>query len=307
VGGAAAFAVITVGHLLVESVAALVALRVLLGAAEAMYFVAGFAALADLAPPQRAGEALSLNSLALYVGIAAGPLLGQALLRWGGFDLAWIGAVALAAVAAALALRVPETRATPDPDAGPTPLVHPAAIVPGFALFCGVAAMSGFLAFAVLHARDIGIERWSGVLLLYGGTVVLCRLVFAKLPDRVGPARLAGTALSVAAVGLLLIGAVDTAAGLFAGTLVMAAGIAFVTPAVFAVVFGSVPAEERGSAAATTSIFIDLGLGGGPMLLGVLAAASSIPVSFMLAASLPILGAILLGVYSSRRLHAAAV
>lgn len=305
VGGAAAFTLVTIGHLLVESVAALVALRLLLGVAEAMYFVAGFAALADLAPPQRAGEALSLNSLALYVGVATGPLLGQALLHWGGFDAAWLGAVALAAVAAALALRVPETRPTSDAEPGPTPLVHPAAIVPGLALFSGVAAMSGFLAFAVLHARAIGIERWSGVLLLYGGTVVLCRLVFARLPDRVGPGRLAGTALAVAAVGLFLMGALGTTAGLLVGTAVMAVGIAFVTPAVFATVFSTVPAEERGSAAATTSVFIDLGLSGGPMLLGLMAAASSIPTAFMLAASLPLLGALMLGQHGNRRLRAA--
>jgi MFS family permease len=50
-----------------------VILRLLLGMAEALYFVAGFAALADLAPPGRAGEAQSFNSLAVYVGIATGP------------------------------------------------------------------------------------------------------------------------------------------------------------------------------------------------------------------------------------------
>lgn len=305
VGGASAFAVVTLGHLVVDGLVALVVLRVLLGAAEAMYFVAGFAALADLAPPDRAGEALSLNSLALYVGIGAGPLLGQALLQWRGFDAAWVGAVLLVAAAALLATRVPETRAVTDDDAPPSPWLHRSAVLPGIALFCGVAAMAGFLAFAVLHARAIGIERWSGVLLLFGATVVVCRLVFAKLPDRVGPARLAAVALSVAALGLLLVGTAQTAVALLAATVVLAAGIAFVTPAVFAAVFTSVPATERGSAAATTSIFIDLGLGGGPMLVGALAAASSIPTSFVLAAALPLAGGLLLGVRSLHRVGAA--
>jgi MFS family permease len=305
VGGAAAFAVVTLGHLVVDGLVALVVLRVLLGAAEAMYFVAGFAALADLAPPDRAGEALSLNSLALYVGIGAGPLLGQALLQWRGFDAAWVGAVLLVAAAALLATRVPETRDVTDADAPPSPWLHRSAVLPGIALFCGVAAMAGFLAFAVLHARAIGIERWSGVLMLFGATVVVCRLVFAKLPDRVGPARLAAVALSVAALGLLLVGTAQTAAALLAATVLLAAGIAFVTPAIFAAVFTSVPATERGSAAATTSIFIDLGLGGGPMLVGALAAASSIPTSFVLAAALPLAGGLLLGVRSLPRVGAA--
>ena len=48
------------------------------GVAEAAFFVAGFALLADLAPPSRMGEALSYNSLGLYLGIALGPPLGEA-------------------------------------------------------------------------------------------------------------------------------------------------------------------------------------------------------------------------------------
>src|SRR5829696_574174 len=91
IGGAGLFAVLVLGHLLVTQLVWLLALRLLMGTAEALYFVAGFAALADLAPPGRAGEALSYNSLALFAGIATGPIIGQALLDLGGFRLGWAG------------------------------------------------------------------------------------------------------------------------------------------------------------------------------------------------------------------------
>jgi MFS family permease len=119
------------GHLLVTDLAWLVVLRLLLGAAEALYFVAGFAALTDLAPPGRAGEALSYNSLALYLGIAIGPVVGQGLLDRGGFPLVWIGAAVLLAVAAVLAARVPETLEPASGPSPPAPLIHPAALLPG--------------------------------------------------------------------------------------------------------------------------------------------------------------------------------
>src|SRR3954466_10252833 len=109
IGGALLFAVLVLGHLVVTHLAWLVLLRLLLGVAEALYFVAGFAALADLAPPGRAGEALSYNSLALYVGIAPGPVIGRALLGWGGFPLVWAGISPLLAIAALFAARVRET------------------------------------------------------------------------------------------------------------------------------------------------------------------------------------------------------
>jgi MFS family permease len=294
IGGAALFAVLVLGHLLVTDVAGLVVLRLLLGMAEALYFVAGFAALADLAPPGRAGEALSYNSLALYLGIATGPMIAQGLLRLGGFTGVWTGVTLLLAIAALLAARVPETREPATTPAAPAPLIHPAVVVPGLALFAGIAAGSGFLAFASLHAARLGLDLWSVVLGLYGIVVVACRLLFATLPDRVLPLRLAAAALTAVGAGLLITAAVPALWSLLLGAVVLALGSAFLTPAVFAAIFRHVPPAERGSAAGTASVFIDLGLSGGPILVGLVVAASSIAVAFVTAAALAMAGAALL-------------
>ncbi|MFW3172444.1 MFS transporter [Geodermatophilus sp. CPCC 206100] len=294
VGGALLFALLVAGHLLVTGLAWLVVLRALLGVAEALYVVAGFAALADLAPPGRAGEALSYNSLTLYLGIGTGPVLGQALLGWGGFPLVWTGVGLLLAVAALVATRVPETREPASGPAPPAPLIHPAALVPGLGLFIGVAVVGGFLAFASLHAARLGVDRWSAVLGVFGLVVVACRLLFATLPDRVSPLRLAAAALGASGAGLVLVATVPAAWGLFAGAAVLGIGTAFLTPAVFAAVFSRVSPSERGSAAGTASVFIDLGLGGGPVVLGLVVAARGVPAAFLTAAGLAAAGAVLL-------------
>jgi MFS family permease len=294
IGGAALFAILVLGHLLITDVAWLVVLRLLLGVAEALYFVAGFAALADLAPPGRVGEALSYNSLALYLGIATGPIIGQALLGWGGFPLVWAGAGVLLAVAALLAARVPETLQRTSEPPPPAPLVHPAALVPGLGLFIGVAVVGGFLAFGSLRAAGLGLDPWSTVLGLFGVVVVACRILFATLPDRVPPLRLAAAALGASGAGLILMAAVPAAWSLFAGATLLGIGTAFLTPAVFAAIFSRVPPSQRGSAAGTASVFIDLGLGGGPVVLGLIAASSGVPAAFLTAAGLAAAGVVLL-------------
>lgn len=286
VAGAGLFAVLTAAHLGVDDVWALIVLRMLMGVAEAMYFVAGFAALADLAPLGRTGEALSWNSVALYLGIAAGPGIGQLLLGWRGFASVWIGAAALALVAALLTFRVPETGQPAAEDATPSPLIHRAVIRPGLALFAGVAATAGFLALAGLHAVDIGFGSWSVVPLVYGVVVVGCRVLFARLPDRLPPVPLGAVSLAVCAVGLLVLATVPSAAGMLAGAAVLGVGVAFLTPAIFAAVFNSVPPHERGAASGTATLFLDLGLGGGPLLLGLVAAGGGIPIAFATAAAL---------------------
>ena len=72
----------------------------------------------------------------------------------------------------------------------------------------------------------------------------------------------------------------------------MALGVAFSTPAFFAAIFATAGPGERGAASGTASAFIDLGLGGGPILLGLVAAAAGIPWAFGAAAAVALAGSI---------------
>ena len=292
--GVTLFAVLIAAHLIVTDLWMLVVVRLLLGIAESLFFVAGFAALADVAPPGRTGEALSFASVALYLGIALGPVLGQLLLDWHGFDAAWIGGTVLALLAVAMVMLVPETGKPAPEDAEPTQWIHRAALRPGLALFTGVAGTAGFLALIGLHATEINFAAWSVVPLIYGGIVVTCRIAFARVPDQLPPLKLGAASLALCTVGLLILGAAPSPPGMLSGTVVLAVGVAFLTPAIFAAVFGSVPRHERGAAAGTTTIFIDLGFGGGPLLLGLTAARAGIPLAFIVGAALTATGAALL-------------
>jgi predicted MFS family arabinose efflux permease len=247
--------------------------------------------LADLAPPGRAGEALSFNSLALYLGIAFGPTVAELLLDGGGFTVAWLGGAALAATASLIAVTLRETAPPRAADAPTGALIHRGAIGPSAALFTGVAGMAGLFAFVTLHARDIGMDGSRGVLLLFGIVVVACRVVFARLPDRLPPFALGAAALGLVASGLLLIGAVGTPAGLHAGAALTAVGVAFITPAFFGAIISRVDPSERGAAFGTASIFLDLAFSGGPVLAGIVAAAAGIPAGFAAAAALAAIGA----------------
>lgn len=292
IGGALLAAAILAATAFTTSLAVMVVLRLLLGVAEAFFFVAGFAALADLAPPGRTGEALSFNSLALYLGIALGPALGEWLLDAGGFTVAWLGGAGLGLAAAGLAVLLPETGTRDATDSGPMPIIHPAAIGPGLALCAGIVAMGGFLGFAALHVRDLGMASSGPVLLAFGLAVVGCRIFFAKLPDRVPPFRLGAIALTLTAAGMGGAALLDNVPGLLASAVVMGIGVAFITPAMFGAIVRRVRPTERGSALGTASVFIDIGLGGGPILVGFVAGFASIPLGFAAAAGVAALGAI---------------
>lgn len=290
IGGAAIAAVALLLTAHVPGLGWLVALRLLAGVGEAAVFTAIFAVIADLAPPSRLGEALSYNSLALYLGLAGGPLLGELVVTRLGFAAGWYAAAALALGAALTFALVPESGA-PDPTAGRPPLIHRGSVPVALGFLASVVAMGGFLAFAALRAEALGMERISLPLVAYGATVVVGRLTIARLIDRFEPLRLGVVALGAIATGLVVAAQATSSTSLMAGVVLLAVGVTFSTPAFFTAIFTAAPASERGAASATTSAALDLGLGGGPILLGIIAEYAGIPWAFAAGAGVALVGA----------------
>lgn len=307
IAGAAIFALSVLTYGFATTPAALAGLRLISGVGEALFFVGMLTAFADLAPADRRGEAMSLASLALYVGIGTGPLAAELLLARFGFAAVWVGAAAAALGAVALVLRVPETRpvgASPvgvaASRAGAAPsgrrFVHPAGVVPGLVLLASLVGMAGFLAFVPLHVHDLGLQGSAGILALFAAIVVVVRSAGARLPDLLGPARAIRAALALSALGLAVLGGWHHPLGLVGGTTFLALGIALLTPSVFALAVAAVPANERGQVMATTSAFIDIAFGVGPVSMGIVAASLGRPAVFLAGALIAGAGLVLVAV-----------
>lgn len=292
------------GHLVATTIPLLVAMRLLLGAAEAVFFVGALAAATDLAPEHRRGEAVSLISTALYLGVAIGPILAEWLLGQAGYPAVWLVAALISVAAVLLSGLAPETLGVDQrghPGDG-SRLLHRRGIVPGLLVLCGAWGMGAFFAFLPLLADDIGLGGVGGYLAAFALVVVGLRIVGARLPDRFGAARLSGTALVLTATGLSIAGAFPTAGGLWVGTIVFAAGVAFTFPAIVALSVQGVPPAERGAVVGTTSLFLDVAFGVSPATLGILAGVAGYPSTFLVSAAVAAVGAayLLLRMSSSR-------
>lgn len=221
VAGAGLFALSVVGYLVATSIPLLVAMRLLTGAGEALFFVGALSASADLAPPERRGEAMSFASLALYVGLGAGPFIGEGVIARSGFGAAWLVAIALALIAVGISLRLPPmTPAVGGTDPGGHRLIHRAGLLPGLVLLATIWGMAGFLAFVPLYALDLGMGGAGGVIGLFSAIVVLIRGFGARIPDRLGAARATRIALVLSSSGLAVMGLWRSPSGLIAGAAV---------------------------------------------------------------------------------------
>jgi predicted MFS family arabinose efflux permease len=303
VGGALISAVGMLGTAYASSLVLVVVLRLLLGVAEAAFFVASIAALADLAPPSRMGEATSYNSLGLYLGLAFGPPLAELLVGAGGYSVAWYGAATLSVIAALVAVGIRDLRKGALDTAGRMRLIHWKAVPAALGFFASVVAMGALFAFGSLQANAVGLMPVSTPLFVYGVVVVAGRLLLARVLDRFRPLPLGSVALVIIAGGLMIMALWTTPLGMVLGAAVFALGITLSTPAFFSAIFATARPNERGAASGTASVFLDLAMGGGPILLGFAAQASGIPFAFGVAAAVALAGSgwILTLHYTSRR------
>ena len=97
VGGAVIVGITAASAGLVESLAGSIVTRILMGLGEACFFVGGTTMATDLAPESRRGEAVSYWSVAVWSGLAFGPVLGELLLDRSHYDRVWFVAGALRA------------------------------------------------------------------------------------------------------------------------------------------------------------------------------------------------------------------
>ena len=272
-GGALLVGVTTLAYTQVDTIAPLVALRLLTGLGEAAVFVGAATATQDMAPADRRGEAASYFSVALYSGLALGPALGERLADASGYHRVWIVAGLASLVAAALGLGTPAAPGAPATHRGS--LLHPSALGPGLVLLLGLIPFTGFAAFLAVYGPDIGLEDTGPVFFAYAGMILAIRLLGAKLPDRLGWERASTIALTSVAVGAAAIAVWESVAAVWVATLCLGIGMSLLYPALFSAALEDVPDDERSQAVGTFSLFFDLSQGVGAPALGLIVALSS--------------------------------
>ena len=273
----------TIGSAMVMDRWWLLPLRGVQGVGEAGLFVGGASLINGFAPAHRRAEAASYFSVAVFGGIGVGPIIGEAVIGHGHFSRGLLVAAAFALLGATGSCMIagearPAVRA-PRPACGARatrpPMYHPAAIRPGLVMALGVAGYTAFAAFMPEHAKSVGLGGSSWVFAVYSATCLILRLVGAKVPERIGLARAVSLAIGGLVLGLVVLAALPTIIGVFAGAIFLAVGISFQYPSLMALAVNSVPEEERIRVISTFTMFFEVGAVMGGLMLGMVAELTS--------------------------------
>ena len=290
--GAVLAAVATALLVVTTTIAAVIATRLLYGAGQAAFFTGSTTLAIELAPDHRRSQAASYILIAVHVGMGIGPMVAVTLADRLSFDSIWLIAAGLIAVGGLVAAML--SYRPPDPHAGPSPWIHPNAVGPGFVSLFGVAAFSGFLMFAPLYAREIGLVHVGLVFTVASITIVIVRLAFGWVPDAIGPIRAGSGALILTAFAAVVVALWAQPAGMFVGAMLLATGLSLQSPSFIALAVDGVPSNERGSAMATFTGFFDIaGALVGPMF-GLIVTGATYRAAFLVSAAMSVFALVIL-------------
>jgi MFS family permease len=230
-----------------------------------------------------AGKVIAWMGMAMFTAFAAGAPLGTFLYDRGGF-----GAVAIATAAApllTLLLIAPLRGAPPAHKRGPGILsVVGKIFVPGLGAALSSVGFGAIAAFSSLLFAD---HAWAPVWLAfsaYAAALIIARLIFGHLPDRIGGARVALIFVLIETAGLLLMGLASAPFIAAIGAALTGFGYSLVFPALGVEAVRRTPPESRGVAMGAYTACLDLALGVSGPVLGIVAGGTGLSSVFLVSA-----------------------
>ena len=255
------------------------------GAAAAAFSPAAGAMVGRLSPSKGKGRAFGSYGAWKGLGYTLGPLLGGLLIQVGGY-------AALFAVLAAAAIAVAGWVVPVVPVLPPLPrqrqtvldlvrrLGRPNFLRPTLTLAGTTAAVSvavGFLPVLGAAQHHGPVVTGIAVSVLAGTSALLQPRIGAardagRISDRIGMA----IGLAVAAGGFLVAADVPNLVGVFGAAVAIGVGTALATPLGFAHLASTTPPERLGQTMGAAEVGRELGDAGGPLLVGAIAAATTL-------------------------------
>lgn len=244
--------------------------RALLGGGESFIITAGQSWGLTLAGPQRAATVIGWAGTALYIGLAAGGPMGGLLFERLGF--AGIAVVTAVIPLFTLGFVLPlKSTSAPAKTGTPGGSVISAILRPGLAMSFAGFGYSSMAFFSVLLFVEHGWRPSWAPFSAFAVALILARIAFGGLADRLGGTRTSMIFMSVQIVGLAGVTLAGNEAICILASFIAGFGYAFIYPALGRQAVRGLPSSRSGTAVAFYSAFLDLSLALSSPVLGLIA------------------------------------
>jgi len=255
----------------------------------------------DIIPGEKRGEGFGLFGVSTTIGMALGPPIGTFILLHSGYNAMFIAGSLISLISMILAGLIKYPAYSPLPENRQfrwKNLFETSTVIPSVNLLVIGLSYGGLLSFIALYGKEIGIENPSGFFLVFALGIITSRFSAGKAVDRNGPRLVIMFCLSLLIIGYPLLALVKNAWGFYTAALIIGFGNGVVWPTFQAMVNNIVPSNRRGAANSTLFIAMDLGMGLGMMIAGLISQKYGISRAFLLCSTYCAAGLILFRLFT---------
>ena len=267
------------GYLIAVTIASLIFLRFAQGLTWGFTTVSGSTIAVDNIPVSKRGQGIGYFSLSTTLGMSVGPVIGLFICHQWGYTAMFITGcfISISSLACAYLVHLRKRfLVRKHIQLKWNSLFEKSSIRPSLNVFITMIAYGGLVSFIALYGREIGIQNSSLYFLVFSIGIAAARLTAGKEFDRHGPGKIITLCLILLIIGFPLLALAKNAVLFYTSAIIIGFGNGVIFPTFQSMVNNLADSAHRGVANSTLYTAVDLGMGFGMIMAGLIAQKISI-------------------------------
>ncbi len=277
------YSLLFTGYLVAMTITSIILLRFAQGLTWGFTTVSGSTIAVDIIPKSKRGEGIGYFALSTTLGMSVGPIIGLFVCHHWGYNAMFFAGliISFASLTCAYSVHLRKRfligkRILLDWDS----LFDKKSIRPSINVLIIMIPYGGLLSFIALYGREIGVQNTSLFFLIFSIGIAVSRLTSGKVIDKKGPRRILTLCMLLLLIGFPLLALAKSATVFYISAVIIGFGNGVVFPTFQTMVNNLADARHRGAANSTLYTAVDIGMGFGMIMAGLIAQYISISAIF---------------------------
>jgi MFS family permease len=271
------------GYLFALTITSIIFLRFAQGLTWGITTVSGSTIATDSIPASKRGEGIGYFALSTTLGMSVGPIIGLFICHQWGYTTMFVSGCLISVISLVCAYAVHMRKrfvVGKHIRMELNSLFDRNSIRPSINVFITMIAYGGLLSFIALYGREIGILNSSLYFLIFSVGIAAARLTAGKVFDRKGPGKIITICIGLLVVGFPLLAMAKDSALFYVSAIIVGFGNGVIFPTFQSMINNLADSLHRGAANSTLYTAVDLGMGLGMIMGGLIAQNISISAIF---------------------------
>jgi MFS family permease len=275
------------GYLVAITITSILILRFVQGITWGFTTVSGSTIAVDIIPVPKRGQGIGYFALSTTLGMSVGPLIGLFIIQQWGYIAIFVSGCVISLLSLAFAYAVhlrkrfivgKHIKLKWDS------MFEKSSVRLSVNVLITMIAYGGLLSFIALYGRELGIKNSSLYFLIFSVGIAAARLSAGKVFDKNGPRKIITFCILLLIVGFPMLALAKNEFLFYLSAIIIGFGNGVIFPTFSSMVNNLADSSHRGAANSTLYTAIDIGMGSGMILAGLIAQHFSISAFFWVCA-----------------------